>query len=173
MLPLRRTALGVLAVVVAVALLVTVGTSPAAASSPIRRTAGGGSLGTFSDPTPVTVSGSTESAMEPFVSFDGHYLLFNTSNVAPSIPALQFAVRSGPQSFTDGGPIVGANQPGFLSGTPTMDRNGHLYFVSTRNSPAPWPPSTPAGSSRGWSRRSMLCPWWPRRHPARSTSTSR
>jgi len=130
---LRRTALGVLAAMATVPLAVTVATGPATASSPLRRTAGGGSQGSFSNPTPVTISGYTGSAMEPFVSLDGRYLLFNSSNVAPSLPALQFAVRSGPRSFTYGGPIAGANQPGFLSGTPTMDRNGHLYFVSTRN----------------------------------------
>ena len=128
-----RAGLAVLALITAAPLSVAAAVGPASASSSLRRGVAVGSRGTFSDPTPVTIAGYTGSAMEPFVSLDGRHLLFNTSNVAPAIPALQFAVRSGPRTFTYGGPIVGANQPGFLSGTPTMDRKGHLYFVSTRN----------------------------------------
>jgi hypothetical protein len=106
---------------------------PVSASSAPRPTVDRGGYRAFSDPAPVAIVGYTASAMEPFVSLDGGDLLFNTSNVAPAIPSLQFAVRSGPRTFTYGGPIRGANQPGSLSGTPSMDRNGTLYFVSTRN----------------------------------------
>jgi hypothetical protein len=71
--------------------------------------------------------------MEPFISEDGTYLLFNTSNIAPGIPALEFATKVGPDTFQYQGEIEGANQPGYLSGTPSMDDNGNLYFVSTRS----------------------------------------
>ena len=71
--------------------------------------------------------------MEPFISSDGSYLFFNTSNVTPSTPALQFATRVGPDSFQYEGAVAGANQPNYLSGTPSMDENGNLYFVSTRS----------------------------------------
>ncbi len=71
--------------------------------------------------------------MEPFISRDGQYLLFNTTNQAPNIPALQYATRVDGQTFTYQGEIGGANQAGALSGTPTMDDDGNLYFVSTRS----------------------------------------
>jgi hypothetical protein len=87
----------------------------------------------FTDPQMVTIQGYSGSAMEPFISEDGKYLLFNTSNVAPSIPALEFATRTGARTFRYRGEVDGANQSGYLSGTPSMDDNGNLYFVSTRS----------------------------------------
>lgn len=87
----------------------------------------------FTDPQMVTIRGYSGSAMEPFISEDGEYLLFNTSNVAPSVPALEFGTRVGPDTFQYQGEIEGANQPDYLSGTPSMDENGNLYFVSTRS----------------------------------------
>jgi WD40 repeat protein len=87
----------------------------------------------FTDPQSVTIRGYSASAMEPFISEDGEYLLFNTSNVAPNIPALQSATRVGADTFQYQGAIAGANQPGYLSGTPSMDENGNLYFVSTHS----------------------------------------
>lgn len=81
----------------------------------------------------VTIRGYPESAMEPFISRDGKYLLFNTSNVPPRIPSLQFATRLDAQAFAYQGEIRGANEPNALSGTPTMDRQDNFYFVSTRS----------------------------------------
>jgi len=129
----RRAALAILALTAAAPAAAAMASGPASASSALRPAVVRGGYRAFSDPTPVTILGYRASAMEPFVSLDGRYLLFNTSNVAPAIPALQFAVRSGSRTFTYGGPIRGANQPGFLSGTPSMDRDGILYFVSTRD----------------------------------------
>jgi hypothetical protein len=128
-----RAALAALALTAAAPVSVAIVTGPASASSALRPTVNRGGYRAFSDPAPVTIVGYTASAMEPFASLDGRYLLFNTTNVPPAIPSLQFAVRSGPRTFTYGGPIRGANQPGFLSGTPSIDRDGILYFVSTRN----------------------------------------
>jgi hypothetical protein len=91
--------------------------------------------GAFTDPQTVTILGYSGSAMEPFISSDGRYLLFNTSNVAPGIPALEFATRIDAQTFEYRGEIEGANEPGVLSGTPTMDEEGNLYFVSPRSYP--------------------------------------
>ena len=98
-------------------------------------TASAGVYRGFSDPQPVTISGYSGSAMEPFISRDGQYLLFNTSNVAPSIPSLQYATRVNAQTFEYQGEIsgVGVNEAGVLSGTPTMDDEGNLYFVSPRS----------------------------------------
>ncbi|MHB8235399.1 MAG: hypothetical protein ACYDHT_12170, partial [Solirubrobacteraceae bacterium] len=89
----------------------------------------------FTDPQVVAVQGYVGSAMEPFITPDGRYLLFNTSNVEPSIPSLQFATRIDDETFTYQGPLLGeaVNEPGVLSGTPSLDRNNVLYFVSPRS----------------------------------------
>jgi hypothetical protein len=89
----------------------------------------------FGDPQPVTIAGYSGGAMEPFISSDGMYLLFNTPNTPPSVPALQVAVRSTGQAFEYVGELAGANEAGVLSGTPTMDLQGNLYFVSPRSYP--------------------------------------
>lgn len=104
---------------------------PAASAAPPGSPTGG--YRAFTDPRPVVITGYSGSAMEPFVSSDGRYLLFNTSNVAPLVPTLQYATRSGAQRFSYRGPVGGANQAGSLSGTPSMDAAGNLYFVSDRS----------------------------------------
>jgi hypothetical protein len=98
-------------------------------------TAAAGVYGAFSDPQVVDIQGYSGSAMEPFITPDGRYLLFNTSNVAPNIAALQVAARIDAQTFQYQGEIEGeaVNEPGVLSGTPTVDRDGNLYFVSPRS----------------------------------------
>jgi hypothetical protein len=117
----------------AVALILLGGT---AAAAPATRSASQvAPYQAFRRPTPVTIRGFTNSAMEPFISYNGEYLLFNTSNVAPNIPSLQYATRINADTFEYEGPVKGANQPGFLSGTPAMDQDGTLYFVSTRSYP--------------------------------------
>jgi hypothetical protein len=83
----------------------------------------------------VTIQGYSASAMEPFISRDGQFLFFNTSNVPPNIPSLQFATRIDAQTFKYQGQVAGVNRSGVLSGTPTMDRNGMLYFISPRSYP--------------------------------------
>jgi len=122
--------------VVATFLAVTAGTFGLAAT-PAGALAEGSiaarSYQSFSDPQAVTLEGYSGSAMEPFISPDGQDLLFNTSNQSPDIPALQYATRVNAQTFTYQGPIQGANESGVLSGTPTLDDNGDLYFVSTRS----------------------------------------
>lgn len=99
--------------------------------------AGAAAYNGFSHPRVVSIEGYAGSAMEPFISPDGAYLLFNTSNVAPSIPSLQYATRVDAQDFDYQGQILGeaVNEPGVLSGTPTVDREGDLYFVSPRSYP--------------------------------------
>jgi Tol biopolymer transport system component len=87
----------------------------------------------FTDPQAVTITGYSGTAMEPFISTDGQYLLFNTSNQAPDIPAIQYATTVNSQSFTYQGQVEGVNEAGALSGTPSMDEDGNFYFVSTRS----------------------------------------
>jgi Tol biopolymer transport system component len=91
--------------------------------------------GTFSNPQSVMIEGYSGTAMEPFISPDGQYLLFNTSNVPPNIPTLQMATRVNAQTFEYQGEIQGegVNEPGVLSGTPTIDQSGNLYFISPRS----------------------------------------
>ena len=87
----------------------------------------------FSDARAVTIQGYAGDAMEPFISRDGMFLLFNTSNVAPHIASLQFATLVNLQTFVYQGEIKGVNTPSALSGTPSMDRDHDLYFVSPRS----------------------------------------
>ncbi len=98
-------------------------------------TAEAGTYKGFTDPQEVTLDGYSGSAMEPEISPDGNYLLFNTSNVAPNIPELEIATRTGPDAFAVEGPLPGegVNDPGQLSGTPSLDREGDFYFVSPRS----------------------------------------
>jgi len=87
----------------------------------------------FTDPRAVTIRGYSGAAMEAFITRDDAYLLFNTSNVAPHIAALQYARWVDAQTLVYQGEIQGANQPDALSGTPTMDRDGDLNSVSPRS----------------------------------------
>lgn len=116
------------------AVAVLAGTAVLAASLYTCSVAGAEAYAGFIDPQPVTIEGYTGSAMEPFISPDGDYLMFNTSNVAPNIPALQLATRVNAQTFDYQGelPGEGVNEAGVLSGTPTMDEYGNLYFISPR-----------------------------------------
>lgn len=91
-------------------------------------------LGAFGDPQPVTIAGYAGSAEEPSITPDGSYLLFNSSEAMPSF-ALQLATRVNAGSFEYQGEIQGeqVNEPGFLSGTPSVDEQGELYFISNRS----------------------------------------
>ncbi len=81
----------------------------------------------------VAIAGYSGVAMEPFVSRDGHFLLFNNSNDPASNTDLLYARRgSDDLHWTYAGPVAGVNTPA-LEATPSMDRQGRLYFVSTRS----------------------------------------
>jgi hypothetical protein len=109
------------------------GAAPAVRPTVVRPTVVAHTYGAFTDPRPVPIEGYSGSAMEPFMAPDGRTLFFNTPNVAPGIPTLQYASRAGPDAFDYRGPVRGANVAGFLSGTPALDRSSELYFVSTRS----------------------------------------
>ncbi len=93
-----------------------------------------GGYGPFGDPQPVAIVGYSGSAEEPFITPDGRYLLFNSSEALPAF-ALQFATRVDAQQFEYQGEILGehVNEPGSLSGTPSLDQEGNLYFISNRS----------------------------------------
>jgi hypothetical protein len=90
--------------------------------------------GVFADPQPVTIEGYPASAEEPFITPNGAYLLFNSSEATPTF-GLELAKRVDAQTFEYQGEIQGenVNEPEFLSGTPSLDDEGDLYFISNRS----------------------------------------
>jgi hypothetical protein len=117
---------------VACAALLSAG-APLAAPAPA---AFAGTWTAFSNPQPVTIAGYPASADEPFISPDGRFLLFNSSETEPDF-TLQYALATAPGSFEYEGPIRGeeVNVPRALSGTPTLDDEGNLYWISNRSYP--------------------------------------
>jgi hypothetical protein len=88
--------------------------------------------GDFANPTRVTIVGWSDDAMEPFLSRDGRYLLFNNSN-DPSVDTnLHFAERVDDLTFQYRGPIGGVNTTS-LDAVASEDDAGTFYFISTRS----------------------------------------
>ena len=94
--------------------------------------AGPGDPWNFKHPQRVTIRGYSGDAMEPFVTRDGKYLLFNNLNDSSVNTNLHYARRIDDLTYQYEGEIEGVNTLS-LEATPTMDRNGVLYFVSTRS----------------------------------------
>ena len=86
----------------------------------------------FQAPRPVTIIGYSGDAMEPFITRDGRYLLFNNRNDPPERTDLFYAERVDDFSFVFRGPVGGANSPA-LDGVASVDSAGTIYFVSTRS----------------------------------------
>jgi hypothetical protein len=86
----------------------------------------------FSNPERIAIRGYDGDAMEPFVSKDGRYLLFNNRNDPRIDTNLHFARRIDDRSFQYAGELRGANTPA-LEGVPSLDRAGNLFFISTRS----------------------------------------
>ncbi len=86
----------------------------------------------FSDPIPVTISGYSGDAMEPFISKDGQYLFFNNRNDPAVDTNLYYASRIDDQTFTFLGPLPGVNSAA-LDAVASLDTLGNFYFVSTRS----------------------------------------
>jgi hypothetical protein len=91
-----------------------------------------GTYDAFHAPEDVTVRGYNGDVMEPFLTRDGMYLLFNNRNEAPENTNLHWAKWVDDLTFQYLGEIQGVNTPA-LEGVPSMDRDGNLYFVSTRS----------------------------------------
>lgn len=93
----------------------------------------------YNDPQPVTVLGYDASMgiMEPFITRDGQYLLFNNGNAAHSTegkkrdPDLHHAQRMNDHTFQYLGKIRGANSS-MVDGAPSLDQNNRLFFISPR-----------------------------------------
>src|SRR5262249_6289471 len=83
-------------------------------------------------PQRVTIRGYDGHAMEPFLSRDGRWLLFNNRNQKPDNTNLHWAERIDDVTFDYRGDIAGANTES-LEGVATLDQRGLLYFVSPRS----------------------------------------
>ena len=92
------------------------------------------SIGTrvFDNPERVTIRGYGGDAMEPFITRDARYLLFNNLNQPSVSTNLHYAERIDDLTFQYKGEIEGVNTPA-VEGVPTMDRDNVLYFVSPRS----------------------------------------
>lgn len=86
----------------------------------------------FSAPRPVEIAGYAGDAMEPFVTRDGRWLLFNTRNGPKDQTDLMLARRIDDTHFAFVGPLAGANSSS-LDGVASVDRSGHFFFVSNRD----------------------------------------
>jgi hypothetical protein len=85
----------------------------------------------FDEPERVILRGYDDDAMEPFLTRDGRYLIFNNLN-GPSVNTdLHYAERRSDLAFQYKGKLAGANTLA-LEGVPTMDRDRVFYFVSPR-----------------------------------------
>jgi len=83
-------------------------------------------------PKRVEITGYDDDAMEPFVSRDGRYLLFNNLNKPTTNTDIHFAERKHDFTWLYRGKVNGVNTLE-LEGCPTMDRAGRMFFVSPRN----------------------------------------
>ena len=85
----------------------------------------------FVHPTSVTITGYSGDAMEPFITRDGRYLIFNNSNGDPDTN-LRWAERIDDLTFAYRGTLDGANSPA-LDAVASIDSSGAIYFVTTRS----------------------------------------
>ena len=86
----------------------------------------------FSGEQKVAIQGYSGDAMEPFLTKDGRFLLFNNRNDPSVNTNLYFAERIDDLHFSYRGEINGVNTAA-LEGVPSVDTSGNLYFVSTRD----------------------------------------
>lgn len=86
----------------------------------------------FLAPEAVTIAGYSGHAMEPFVTRDGRWLIFNTRNGPGGQTDLMLARRIDDLHYAFVGPLPGANGKS-LDGVASVDRDGHFFFVSNRD----------------------------------------
>jgi hypothetical protein len=91
-----------------------------------------GGYAAFGEPRRVTIRGYEGDAMEPFLTRDGRFLLFNNRNDPRINTNLHYATRVDELTFEYRGEIKGVNTPA-LEGVPSMDSAGNFYFISTRS----------------------------------------
>lgn len=90
---------------------------------------------TFGSEKPITITGLTFDAMEPFLSTDGNYMFFNSLNDGVNT-GLYYATRVNDTTFTYVGQVGGVNYPApHLDAVASMDSLNNFYWVTTRNYP--------------------------------------
>ncbi len=84
----------------------------------------------------VTINGLLFDAMEPFISPDGNYLLFNNLNDGENTK-LYYATKVNDSTFNYVEELTGANQTTspHLDAVADLDANGNFYWTSTRDYP--------------------------------------
>ncbi len=88
--------------------------------------------GGFGAPEAVRIVGYAGDVMEPFITRDGRYLLFNNRNDPPEKTDLFYAERIDGRTFRFRGPLKGANSPA-LDAVASVDCSGVMYFFSNRS----------------------------------------
>ncbi len=86
----------------------------------------------FGSPAQLTILGYSGDAMEPFLTREGSILIFNNSNEVPTETDLHWAERVDDVTFVYRGKIQGINSPA-LDAVASVDRDGNIYFVTTRS----------------------------------------
>jgi hypothetical protein len=86
----------------------------------------------FQHPERVTIANYQGDAMEPFLTHDGRFLLFNNRNDPGVDTNLHYAERIDGLHFVYRGEIQGVNTSA-LEAVPSVSCDGDLYFVSTRS----------------------------------------
>jgi hypothetical protein len=86
----------------------------------------------FANAQRVEIRGYDDHAMEPFLTRDGRYLVFNNSNAPDAQTDLHWAERVDDETFEYRGRLAGANSSA-LDGVPTVDREGNFFFVTLRS----------------------------------------
>lgn len=86
----------------------------------------------FNTPEQVQINGYDGNLMEPFLTRDGHYLLFNNSNAPDVDTNIYYAKRINDTTFEFKGEVPGLNSS-LLDGVASLDRNNLLYFISLRS----------------------------------------
>jgi len=82
----------------------------------------------YSNPQPIEIAGYDGDCMEPFVTGDGKYLLFNNSNASFVDTHIHLLRRVGDGSFQHLGLLPGAISKS-KDMAPTIDAAGNLYFT--------------------------------------------
>jgi hypothetical protein len=85
----------------------------------------------FAGPFAVAITGYDDHAMEPFLTRDGQYLLFNDRNAPADSTDLHIAARVDDSTFAYVGPLDSLNGA-TLDAVPTGATDGTLVFVSLR-----------------------------------------
>lgn len=111
----------------------------------------------FGPPVQVSIAGYDGDLMEPFLTRDGRYLLFNNRNDPATNTDLQIARVVDPLHMVYLGPIAGANGAS-LDAVASVDRFNRLYFVSVRDYALSFSSLYTAQLIKGWAWQVRLLP---------------